>query len=201
MAEITENENVNQEQVAPQTKAPAQREGRMIDDKAKWYALHVYSGFEQKVKDNLALVIEKYNLQNRIFDIVIPMEDVIEEKNGKRKLVSRKLFPGYVLIKMIYGDDIWHAVTRTPGITAFCGALGRAEAMSEEEVKRLKLEEIKVEVDLAVGDKIEIIDGPLSAMVGVITSLDPANQKLRADVNMFGRDMPVDLEFTQIRRI
>ena len=172
-----------------------------IDDKARWYALHVYSGYEQVVKENLELVVEKYNLQDRIFEIVIPMEDVIEEKNGKRKLVSRKMFPGYVLVKMIYGDDIWHAVTRTRGVTAFCGAKGRAEAMTDEEVARLKLDQIKVEIDLREGDKVEIIDGPLSAMVGEVILVDKENQKLKVNVNMFGRDMPIDLEFIQVRKI
>lgn len=172
-----------------------------IDNKARWYALHVYSGYEQVVKENLELVIEKYNLQDRIFDIVIPMEDVIEEKNGKRKLVSRKMFPGYVIVKMIYGDDIWHAVTRTRGVTAFCGAKGRAEAMTDEEVARLKLDQIKVEIDIKEGDKVEIIDGPLSAMVGEVILIDKENQKLKVNVNMFGRDMPIDLEFVQVRKI
>ena len=172
-----------------------------IDDRARWYALHVYSGYEQVVKENLELVIEKYNLQDRIFEIVIPMEDVIEEKNGKRKLVSRKMFPGYVLVKMIYGDDIWHAITRTRGVTAFCGAKGRAEAMTDEEVARLKLDQIKVEIDLKEGDKVEIIDGPLSAMIGEVLIIDKENQKLKVNVNMFGRDMPIDLEFVQVRKI
>lgn len=173
-----------------------------VDTKARWYALHVFSGYEQVVKKYLEeRVIEKYSLQNRIFDIVIPMEDVIEEKNGKRKLINRKMFPGYVLIKMIYGDDLWHAITRTPGVTAFCGAKGRAEAMLDEEVKKLKLETIKVEIDLNVGDKVEIMDGPLVTMIGEVVTIDMANQKCRVNVNMFGRDMPIDLDFIQIRKI
>ena len=92
---------------------------------AKWYVLHTFSGYENVAKENLEIVIDKYNLQERIFDIVIPMEDVVEEKDGKRKVVSRKLMPGYIYVKMIYGDDIWHAVTRTRGITGFAGPKGR----------------------------------------------------------------------------
>lgn len=200
--EILSQDSVQEENLSKEDIAKARIEAlKNIDDKARWYALHVYSGYEQVVKTNLELVIEKYNLQDRIFDIVIPMEDVIEEKNGKRKLVSRKMFPGYVLVKMIYGDDIWHAITRTRGVTAFCGARGRAEAMTDEEVARLKLETVKVEVDLHEGDKVEIIDGPLSAMTGDIISIDTQNQKCKVNVNMFGRDMPIDLEFVQIRRI
>lgn len=203
--EIKENETVNiaPEQTLTEEELKQKRLEALknIDDRARWYALHVYSGYEQVVKENLELVIEKYNLQDRIFDIVIPMEDVIEEKNGKRKLVSRKMFPGYVLVKMIYGDDIWHAVTRTRGVTAFCGAKGRAEAMTDEEVARLKLDQIKVEIDIHEGDKVEIIDGPLSAMVGEVILVDTENQKLKVNVNMFGRDMPIDLEFIQVRKI
>lgn len=111
------------------------------------------------------------------------------------------MFPGYVLVKMIYGDDIWHAVTRTRGVTAFCGAKGRAEAMTDEEVARLKLDQIKVEIDIKEGDKVEIIDGPLSAMIGEVILVDKENQKLKVNVNMFGRDMPIDLEFIQVRKI
>lgn len=206
MADEIKEENMNgqaPEQTLSEEELKKQRLEALknIDDRARWYALHVYSGYEQVVKENLELVIEKYNLQDRIFDIVIPMEDVIEEKNGKRKLVSRKMFPGYVLVKMIYGDDIWHAVTRTRGVTAFCGAKGRAEAMTDEEVARLKLDQIKVEIDIHEGDKVEIIDGPLSAMVGEVILIDRENQKLKVDVNMFGRDMPIDLEFVQVRKI
>lgn len=206
MADEIKEENMNgqaPEQTLSEEELKKQRLEALknIDDRARWYALHVYSGYEQVVKENLELVIEKYNLQDRIFDIVIPMEDVIEEKNGKRKLVSRKMFPGYVLVKMIYGDDIWHAVTRTRGVTAFCGAKGRAEAMTDEEVARLKLDQIKVEIDIHEGDKVEIIDGPLSAMVGEVILIDRENQKLKVNVNMFGRDMPIDLEFVQVRKI
>lgn len=168
---------------------------------AKWYALHTFTGYEYMVKDSLENVIVKYDLSRRIFDIVIPMEEVIEEKNGKRKVVTRKMMPAYVLVKMIYGDDIWHAVTRTRGITGFVGPQGRPLPLSDDEVARLKLEKIKVDVDIKTGDKIEIISGPLEKMVGSIISVDLNAQKVRANVTMFGREMPVDLELLQIRKI
>ena len=104
-------------------------------EEAKWYVLHTFSGYENVAKENLEIVTQKYNLQERIFDIVIPMEDVVEDKNGKKKIVSRKVMPGYIIVKMIYGDDIWHAVTRTRGITGFVGPKGRPLPMLKKFIK------------------------------------------------------------------
>ena len=168
---------------------------------AKWYALHTFSGYENVAKENLETVIKKFDLQDRIFDIVIPMEDVVEEKNGKKVLVQRKSMPCYILVKMKYADDLWHKVTLTRGITGFVGPMGRPLALSEEEVIKLRLEKIKVDVNLAVGDKVEIIDGPLSSMIGQVTALNPELNVLTVSVEMFGRDTSVDLEFSQVRRI
>ncbi len=173
----------------------------MENNEAKWYVLHTFSGYENVAKENLETVVEKYNLQDRIFDILIPMEDVIEEKNGKKKLVQRKIMPCYLLVKMIYGDDLWHNVTRTRGITGFVGPKGRPLALTEDEVKKMRLEKINVPVSLEVGDKIEVIDGPLNTMIGVVLSVDNENQRVKVNVEMFGRETPVDLEFAQIRKI
>ncbi len=167
----------------------------------KWYVLHTFSGYENVAKENLETVVEKFNLQDRIFDIIIPMEDVVEEKNGKKKLVQRKAMPCYILVKMKYADDLWHNVTRTRGITGFVGPKGRPLALNEEEVMKLRLEKIKVEVDLAVGDNIEIIDGPLNGMIGQVVSVNPDMNTISVNVEMFGRVTPVDLEFSQVRKI
>lgn len=168
---------------------------------AKWYALHTFSGYEQMAAENLKMTIENSNLQNRIFDIIIPTEEVIEEKKGKRVLVTRKTMPSYLLVKMIYGDDIWHRVTGTRGVTGFVGPDGRALPLTKEEVEKMKLERVKVEVDVKVNDKVQIMDGPLESQIGVVTNIDLDNAKLRVMVNMFGRDMPVDLELSQIKVI
>ncbi len=173
----------------------------MDNKEAKWYVLNVQSGYEQVAKENLEVVIKKYNLQDRIFDIVIPMEETIEEKNGKKKLVTRKLMPCYLFVKMIYGDDLWHNVTRTRGIVAFCGPKARAQAMTDEEVRRMHLEKVVVDIDLAPNDKIEVIDGPLNSFVGTVLSVDATNKRCRVNVEMFGRETPVDLEYSQIRKI
>ena len=169
---------------------------------AKWYVLHTFSGYENVAKENLEIVIGKYNLQERIFDIVIPMEDVVEEKNGKKKVVSRKVMPGYVLVKMNYGDDIWHAVTRTRGITGFAGPKGRPLPITEDEIRRLRLEKVVVKnIDLAPNDKIEILDGALNGFIGTIISVDMEAEKCRVMVEMFGRETPVDLLLNQVRKI
>ena len=173
----------------------------ILEEKAKWYVLHTFSGYEQVAKDNLEVVVKKYNLENRIFEVVIPMEETIEEKNGKKKLVSRKAMPSYLFIKMIYGDDLWHNITRTRGITGFVGPNGRALALTEDEVRRLKLETVTVNIDLHVGDKVEVIDGPFAGQVGSVISVDVEDRRCRINVEMFGRDIPVDLEFNQIRKI
>lgn len=169
---------------------------------AKWYVLHTFSGYENVAKENLEIVIDKYNLQERIFDIVIPMEDVVEEKDGKRKVVSRKLMPGYIYVKMIYGDDIWHAVTRTRGITGFAGPKGRPLSLTEDETLRMHLEKVTViNVDLAENDKVEVLDGPLNGFVGTVVGIDTQANKCRVIVEMFGRETPVDLGLDQVKKI
>ena len=187
--------------------------GNLIDDTtektiesdmkdAKWYVLHTFSGYENVAKENLEIVIDKYNLQHRIFDIVIPMEDVVEEKNGKQKIVSRKVMPGYIMVKMIYGDDIWHAVTRTRGITGFAGPKGRPLPMTEEEIRKMRLEKNTiVDISITENDKVEVLEGALNGFVGTVISVDRENAKCKVMVELFGRDTPVDLSLEQVRKI
>ena len=192
--------------------APAQEVNEEYDDEKgykefvdslepKWYVLHTFSGYENVAKENLETVVEKFNLQDRIFDIVIPMEDVVEEKNGKKKLVQRKAMPCYILVKMKYADDLWHNVTRTRGITGFVGPKGRPLALTENEVVKLRLEKIKVEIDLSVGDKVEIVDGPLNSMIGTVTDVNTDAGTASLMVEMFGRETAVDVELSQVRKI
>lgn len=168
---------------------------------ARWYVLHTFSGYENVAKENLETVVDKFNLHDRIFDIVIPMEDVVEEKNGKKKLVQRKAMPCYILVKMKYADDLWHNVTRTRGITGFVGPKGRPLALTEEEVVKLRLEKIKVDVDIVSNDTIEVVDGPLNGMVGKVVSVNTETSTLTALVEMFGRETSVELEFSQVRKV
>lgn len=167
----------------------------------KWYVLHTFSGYENVAKENLETVVKKFNLENRIFDIVIPEESVIEEKNNKKKLVTRKSMPCYLLVKMIYGDDLWHNITNTRGITGFVGPKGRPLALTDEEVMKMRLEKIKVETDLAVGDRVEIIDGPLDKMIGDVVSVNPEAGVVTVTVEMFGRENNVELTFEQVHKV
>lgn len=175
-----------------------------VDKEPKWYVLHVFSGYENVAKQNLEIAIEKYNLQNRIFQIVIPMEDELVEKRGKKVLVPKKTMPGYMLVKMIYGDDIWHAVTRTQYITGFVGPKGRPVCITDDEARRLGVDgginnEVKSNIEVKVGDMVEIIDGSLANFVGVVKAVDQANQRVTCMVEMFGRESEVELGFNQIR--
>lgn len=167
----------------------------------KWYVLHTFSGYENVAKENLETVVKKFNLEERIFDILIPEEEVIEEKNGKKKLVTRKSMPCYLLVKMIYGDDLWHWITNTRGITGFVGPKGRPLALTEEEVMKMRLEKIKVETDLAVDDKVEIIDGPLDKMVGTVVAVNAEAGVVTVKVEMFGRENNVELAYEQVHKI
>ena len=152
-------------------------------EEAKWYVLHTFSGYENVAKENLEIVTDKYDLKERIFDILIPMEDCVEEKNGKRKIVQRKLMPGYIIVKMIYGDDIWHAVTRTRGITGFVGPKGRPLPLGPDEIKKLRLEKVAiVNIDLAVGDKVEVLEGALFGFAGTVVAVDTEAGKCRVMV-------------------
>lgn len=170
-------------------------------ENAKWYVLHTYSGYENMVKDNLEMVFQKNNMTDRLYEITIPMEDVVEEKNGKRKIVQRRMFPCYVIIKMDYDNSMWHMITNTRGVTGFVGPQGRPLPLSEDEIKRMHLEKIVVETDLQVGQKVKVTQGPLEGFVGTVESADAANSKCKVVVSMFGRDTPVDLEMYQIEPI
>lgn len=169
--------------------------------KTKWYALHTFSGYENVAKENLETVVSKFNLQDRIFDIVIPMESVVEEKKGKKVLVERKSMPCYIFVKMIYGDDLWHNVTNTRGITGFVGPNGRALALTDEDVRKNKLEVIKISVDVEIGDKVEIIDGPLEGTIGTVSAVNAEASTATVMVEMFGREAPVELELSQMRKV
>ena len=172
-----------------------------MEGKPQWYVLHTISSYENVAKENLEMVRENFNLHDRIFEIRIPTEEVIEEKNGKKKIVTRKILPSYILIKMIYGDDLWHNITNTRGITGFVGPKGRPLALTEEEVMKMRLEKIKVETDIEVGDKVEIVEGPLDKMVGDVVSVNAEAGIVTVSVEMFGRENNVELEFGQVHKI
>lgn len=166
-----------------------------------WYILHTYSGYEMMVKDSLFRLVENNNLQDQIFDVKIPMEQTIEEKNGKRKVVERKLLPCYVFIKMIYSNQLWYLVTNTRGVTGFVGPQGRPIPMKDEEIRKMRLEDVVVDADFAVGDTVSIDAGPLAGFDGVITELNDLAQKAKVNIQMFGRSTDVEVEYIQIKKL
>ena len=170
-------------------------------EEPKWYILHTYSGYEAMVKDSLEKLIENNNLGDYIFDLKIPMEQVIEEKNGKKKVVERKLLPCYVFIKMIYTNQIWYYVTSTRGVTGFCGPQGRPIPMKEEEIRKMRLEEFVSNEIFAVGDTVSIEDGPLKGFLGTIKELNAQAQKAKIATSMFGRNTEVEVEYIQIKKV
>lgn len=172
-----------------------------MEEKPCWYILHTYSGYEMMVKDSLFRLIENNNLKDQIFDVKIPMEQTIEEKNGKRKIVERKLLPCYVFIKMIYSNQLWYWVTNTRGVTGFVGPQGRPIPMKDDEIRKMRLEEVVVDADFKVGDTVNIDAGPLEGFDGVITELNDLAQKAKVNIQMFGRSTDVEVEYIQIKKI
>ena len=167
-----------------------------------WYILHTYSGYESMVKYNLERLIENNNLQDKIYDVKIPMEQTIEEKsNGKRKLVDKKLLPCYVFIKMIYSNELWYMITNTRGVTGFVGPQGRPIPLKADEIRKMRLEPFVVEGEFGVGDRIEVVSGPLEGFKGVITELNDLAQKAKVEVEMFGQNTDVDVEYLQIKKV
>jgi transcriptional antiterminator NusG len=174
----------------------------MAIEDARWYVIHTYSGYEAMVKDSLEKLIENNNLQENIYEIQIPTEETLEEKaNGKKKVVERKKFPCYVFLKMIYSNDIWYLVTNTRGVTGFVGPQGRPLPLTEEEVARMGLDKIALSIDFAEGDTVRIVSGPLESFVGKVLTLNEATQKVMVNVEMFGRNTDVEVDFVQVKKV
>ncbi|ADK17141.1 MULTISPECIES: transcription termination/antitermination protein NusG [Clostridium] len=172
-----------------------------MSDKAKWYVVHTYSGYENKVKVNLEKTIENRNLYDWIDDVQVPMEEQVEIKDGKKKITLKKVFPGYVLIHMIMTDDSWYIVRNTRGVTGFVGPGSKPVPLTDEEVKDMGISEKPVNVDISVGENVKVKSGPLENFLAVIQEINTEKRKIKALVNMFGRETPVELDFNQIEKI
>lgn len=172
-----------------------------ISDDARWYIIHTYSGYENKVKVNLEKIVENRGMQEYICDVVVPIEEVIEEKGGKRKVTFKKIFPGYVIIKMVMTDETWYIVRNTRGVTGFVGPSAKPIPLSEDEVKKMRLEGVETVIDYNVGDNIRVIDGPLDSFVGTVEEVHRDRKKVKVLISMFGRETPVELEYGQIQII
>lgn len=175
----------------------------MSENEGKWYVIHTYSGYENKVAENIEKIVENRKLQDLIFEVKIPTEKVTEvTESGKSREVERKIFPGYVLVKMIVTDETWFIVRNIRGVTGFVGASSTAPVpLSDSEVEALGVENHEVILPYAVGDSIKIIDGPLEGFTGVIDSINTAENYVKVIISMFGRETPTELELTQIERM
>jgi len=168
---------------------------------ARWYVVHTYSGYENKVKDTLEKAVENRGIQDLVQEVVVPMEEQIEIKDEKRKTTLKKVFPGYVLIKMILTEESWFVVRNVRGVTGFVGAGGKPVPLTDDEIRAMGFEKMPVNVDYEVGDNVTIVSGPLEGFVGVVQDISMEKEKVRVLVSMFGRETPVELEFSQIQKM
>ncbi|MFE8703815.1 transcription termination/antitermination protein NusG [Cytobacillus sp. FJAT-54145] len=173
-----------------------------------WYVVHTYSGYENKVKTNLEKRVETMGMEDKIFRVIVPEEEETELKNGKKKVVKRKVFPGYVLVEIVMTDDSWYVVRNTPGVTGFVGSAGsgsKPTPLLPEEVatilKSLGVEERRVDINFELGETVQVQEGPFANFTGTIEDIDKDKAKIKVLVNMFGRDTPVELDFTQIKKL
>ena len=172
-----------------------------MDEQAKWYVVHTFSGYENKVATNLEKIVENRHLQDWIHEVRVPTETVVEIKDNQRKEVERKIFPGYVLVKMVMTDDSWFVVRNVRGCTGFVGPNGKPVALTEQEIAALGVEKKEIVVDYAVGDTVTITDGPLENFSGTVDAIDQENNMVRVTISMFGRETSVELELDQVERM
>lgn len=168
---------------------------------ANWYVVHTYSGYENKVKANIDKTIENRHLENQILEVRVPLEDVEENKDGKRRVVQKKMFPGYVLIHMIMNDDTWYVVRNTRGVTGFVGPGSKPVALSEAEMERLGIQNVVVQIDFEVGDSVVITSGAWKDTESVIQSINEAKRTVTINVEMMGRETPLEIGFAEVKKL
>ena len=168
---------------------------------ARWYVVHTYSGYENKVKTDLEKTVKNRELEDYFFDIVVPMEEQIEIKDGKRKANLKKVFPGYVLIKMIVTEQTWYIVRNTRGVTGFVGSGTDPIPLTDEEIRAMGFEEASINVDYDINDSVQILNGPFKDSIGTVQKIDKEKHKVKVLISMFGRETPVELEFSQIQKV
>lgn len=178
---------------------------RQIEQGRHWYAIHTYAGYEENVATNLRQRIESLGLSNKIFNVLVPTEKRIKFKGGKRRIVTEKMFPGYVLVEMIVDDESWYVVRNTPGVTGFIGSGTIPIPISEKEMKiifkRMEIEEPKYKIELSIGTPVKITEGPFKGFEGKVSEIDEEKGRIKVLVNVFGRETPIDLDFLQVKKI
>ena len=168
---------------------------------ANWYVVHTYSGYENKVKANIEKTIENRHLEDQILEVRVPMQDVTEMKNGVRKTVSKKMFPGYVLINMVMNDDTWYVVRNTRGVTGFVGPGSKPVPLTEAEMRPLGIRTQSITVDFKEGDSVAVIDGAWKDTIGIVQKMDMGKQTATINVELFGRETPVEISFAEIKSL
>ncbi len=211
------------EQVLPEDRAPSDPEDELIPDPdagedeaeqteesagfsrrskdAKWYVVHTYSGHENKVKVNIEKLVENRGMQDLVLSVIVPTEDRVELKDGQRKIKTRKMFPGYVIVKMIVTNESWYLVRNTQGVTGFVGHGSEPIPLTDEEVRRMGIEKTIIVLDIDVGDTVKVISGPFKGFMSVVEEVNVDKQTLRARVSMFGRDTLVEMEYDQVDKV
>ncbi|MEI7620068.1 MAG: transcription termination/antitermination protein NusG [Candidatus Falkowbacteria bacterium] len=178
---------------------------QILNQGRRWYVLHTYSGYEENVVRNLKQRVDTLDMGDKIFNVLVPTEKKTKIKNGKRKVVEEKVFPGYVLVEMIVTDESWYVVRNTPNVTGFIGVGSTPTPVGDEEIKglmkRMGQEDSKFKIDVNVGDLVQITEGPFKLMEGKIVNIDEAKGKIKVNVSMFGRETPVELDFLQIKKV
>ncbi len=173
-----------------------------MSDEVKWYVVHTYSGYENKVKVNLENIIENRNIHDLIQEVRVPMQDVVETKNGAKKTVSRKVFPGYVLVKMIMNDDTWYIVRNIRGVTGFVGPGSKPVALTEQEIKNMGIENAEVfRIDLDENDIVKIMAGPFKDSTGIVKEVNKTKKMVVVMLSIFGRETPVELDVNQVEKV
>lgn len=172
-----------------------------VDIQPRWYVVHTYSGYENKVKTDLEKTVKNRELEDYIFDIVVPMEEQIEIKDGKRKTSLKKVFPGYVLVKMIVTEESWYVVRNTRGVTGFVGTGTDPIPLTDEEIRKMGFEITEVNIDYDINDSVRVLNGPLENFVGIVQEINKEKHKVKVLVSMFGRETPVELEFSQVQKV
>ena len=168
---------------------------------ANWYVVHTYSGYENKVKANIDKTIENRHLEEEILEVRVPLQDVVEMKNGTKKTVQKKMFPGYVLINMVMNDDTWYVVRHTRGVTGFVGPGSKPVPLTEAEMKPLGIKTENISLDFGEGDSISVVAGVWKDTVGIVRKIDYSKQTATINVEMFGRDTPVEISFAEVRKL
>jgi transcriptional antiterminator NusG len=178
---------------------------KRYDTTKKWYAIHTYSGYEEKVAESIRQRADSLDMKDKIFQVLVPKEKMIEVKNGKRKIVEKRIFQGYVLVQMKMSEDAWYIVRNTPSVTGFVGSGSEPTPVEQDEIekimKRMGREEPKHKIDYNIGEVVNITDGPFKGFDGSVNEIDPAKGKLKVLVNMFGRETPVELDSLQVKRV